>query len=303
MGEPAEVKGEVIKPGEPRDGGQGGAMVAFTPQVTDYALAPVEQQKVVLEEYDQRRKHFIKWLMDHLVEGVHYGVPPGCEPKGTLPSKKQWRAKPTLYKAGAMLLGELLQLRPRWAPDRETWEMLGAPKGTACYLCELTAPSGQVVGRGRGVMQEGEKKIARIANSRVKLAQKRAHVDAIISCVPGLSDLFTQDLDDGAEELIADNIAKERARAARERAKARGERGRPASQDPATEPQRERLWELASEPGLTEVQVRKLTDAAKDPHLTSGKAGVLRTKAEAAIAEAEANPPEPPPAEREPGED
>jgi len=48
--------------------------------VGDMGLLPVEQQKVYLQEYDNRRDFFLEWLLSHLKEGTHYGFPPGCTP-------------------------------------------------------------------------------------------------------------------------------------------------------------------------------------------------------------------------------
>ena len=73
-------------------------------------LLPVEQQNIMLAEYDDRRNNFLQWLFSHLQEGVHYGFPPGC--RGGEDSKA-WKKKPSLYKSGAILIADILKLKAR----------------------------------------------------------------------------------------------------------------------------------------------------------------------------------------------
>jgi len=165
------------------------------------ALLPVEEQRAVLAEYGKRHQCFIDWLLSQLVEGIHYGVPPGCEPRGT-PDPRQWQAKPSLYKAGALLVANLLKLSPRFEADQAAWTQLGKPEQTFVFKCELwSASAGKVIGEGRGTYAVGEKKMP--ANSAIKLAEKRALSDAIINSIPGMADLFTQDREDVAETAKA----------------------------------------------------------------------------------------------------
>jgi len=154
-------------------------------------LLPVEQQKAILTEYDNRRNFFLQWLFEHLKEGVHYGFPPGCTPGNTDP--RQWRAKPSLYKSGAILITDLLKIRSDYFSDTETWKMLGEPKGTICRKCTLEI-AGEYMGCGSGAYQVGQRKMD--ANASIKMADKRAHVAAVIHSVPMVGDLFTQDIED-----------------------------------------------------------------------------------------------------------
>jgi len=157
------------------------------------SLLPVERQQEVLAEYDKRRQSFRDWLLAHMIEGVHYGYPPGCKPRHT--DKKQWQSKPTLYKAGALLLIDLLRIRPRFEADMTAWQQLGSPDKTFVMRCELVHPqTGEILGEGRGVFAVGEKQMG--SNSAVKMAEKRALVDAVINTVAVCADLFTQGLDD-----------------------------------------------------------------------------------------------------------
>jgi hypothetical protein len=178
------------------------------------SLLPVPQMQAVLAEYDERRRSFRAWLLSQLEEGVHYGVVPGTEAKrdregnyidfrGNIIRPEQWRSgRPSLYKAGADFLCDLLMLDPSFEPDAEAWRMLGSREGTVVMRCRLLCrgvspffpgrQKGEVAGEGRGVGEAGEKK--RNANAAVKIAQKSAKVDAVIHAL-GLSDLFTQDIE------------------------------------------------------------------------------------------------------------
>lgn len=189
------------KPPEP----QGGALS----DLRQFAMAlPVERIQQGLEMYSERRKAFREWLRDQLVEGVHYGYPPGCEPKyddkgnqltwmngGFKPlPKEQWAFKPSFYKAGADFVCDLMGLRDEYKADMDGWAQLGSPKETFVYACHLYSKStGELVGEGRGVRAVGQKKGD--ANNAIKMAKKSAKVDAVLNAY-GLADLFTQDIED-----------------------------------------------------------------------------------------------------------
>jgi hypothetical protein len=66
--------------------------------------------------------------------------------------------------------------------------------GAFALVCELIDRQGQVVGQGRGVAELRETSMTS-ANMAVKLAEKRAYVDAVLRAA-GLSQYFTQDLED-----------------------------------------------------------------------------------------------------------
>ncbi len=167
-----------------------------------------EKMTIGLAEYADRRKTFREWLLSQLIAGVHYGIPPGCEPKfddqGNLliwmkggnraVGKDQWRHKPSLYQAGADFVIDLMNLRAEFAADLGAWEMLGKPDGKMVYKCQLfSRASGELVGEGIGARTIGDK--GGDLNNGVKMACKCAKVAAVINSY-GLSDLFTQDIED-----------------------------------------------------------------------------------------------------------
>src|SRR4029453_13910841 len=101
--------------------------------------------------------------------------------------------KATLCKPGSEKMCGLLQLRPRFKRDIESWEMLGAEPGLVTLVCELQTANGTVVAEGRGARSR-EQDFGDV-NKTLKMAQKSAQTDAVLRCA-GLSEIFTQDLED-----------------------------------------------------------------------------------------------------------
>jgi len=190
------------------------AMASAAPQHGILHL-PIEEMQQKLDEYAQRRLTFRKWLLAQMRSGVHYGTPPGCEVKlndkgeiitwdGKVVRRDQWRAKPSLYKAGAELLIDLLQMRDEYEVKYQQVQDIQSRKEgiktVEAWLvkCVLrNRASGDILGEGNGVFAIGEKGMG--ANSAIKIAQKRAKVDAVINAL-GLSDLFTQDIEEGEKQ-------------------------------------------------------------------------------------------------------
>jgi hypothetical protein len=172
---------------------------------------PVEQQQLIQADYKARRDNFRKWLMSQLVEGVHYGIVPGCEPKtkmidgvehfGVWNKKKengkggfdwfppsQWTPKPSLYAAGADFICDLMGVRDEYESDVVAWQQMGSKSGTAVQKCRLMSRATcEIVGESLGAYSHQYD-----ANNAVKMACKCAKVGAVINAY-GLRDLFTQD--------------------------------------------------------------------------------------------------------------
>lgn len=169
---------------------------------------PVEQQQVMLGHYWERRQAFRDWLHSKLVEGVHFGFPPGCEPKskvapngvtlyGNWNKKKndydwfpetQWKPKPPLYGAGADLVCDIMGVRDEYETDLAGWQQMGGKAGTAVVKCKLVSrATGEVIGESLGAYHN-----AYDANNALKMAGKCAKVGAVINAYD-LRDLFTQE--------------------------------------------------------------------------------------------------------------
>ena len=168
---------------------QSGALADLRSQAM---LASVDNIRAGLAEYGERRKAFRDWLRSQLVEGVHFGYPPGIRQSDADPIK--WTAKPSLYKAGADYVVDLMGVRCEFRADIEAWKQLGEPKETFVIACYLIGKSGETIGEGRGVRRVGDKKMD--ANASIKMAEKSAKVDAVLNAY-ALADLFTQDVEDG----------------------------------------------------------------------------------------------------------
>jgi len=82
--------------------------------------------------------------------------------------------------------------------------MMGEKPGLICYIATIhnadskffpNAAFNEVLGEGRGAFLVGEKGMKE--NSTIKMAEKRAKIDAVLNTL-GLADLFTQDIEDDA---------------------------------------------------------------------------------------------------------
>jgi len=144
-------------------------------------------------------------LVHKVLEGVmkkntHYGTVPGCG------------SKMVLLKPGADVLAMMFRLVPQFAVSRTD-----LPDGHREYdvTCSMYGPDGGLLGQGVGSASTMEKKyryrkdakgnkvenedIADCYNTVLKIAKKRAHIDATLT-VTGAADLFTQDLIDEEDE-------------------------------------------------------------------------------------------------------
>lgn len=138
----------------------------------------------VMEEEAEKRKLITLYISKHLKSGADYGTIKfgGKE------------SKPSLFKPGSEKFLSLFKLTARFEKDTDTWDMAGSEKGVFAYKCLLMSQSGAVVGEGRGVSKLTEKAGWTI-NNAVKIAEKRAQIDAVLR-TGALSDFFTQDLED-----------------------------------------------------------------------------------------------------------
>lgn len=212
------------------------------------ALMTLPPDRMLVEgaRYIESRRTFRDWLRAQLVQGVHFGYPPGIEPKFNengdmiqsvknkqsgqwekkVVPKESWAAKPSLYKAGADFICDLLVVRDEYEADMAGWEQLGKKAGLFVYACRLfSRANGELIGEGRGVRAVGQK--GGDENNAIKMAKKSAKVDAVLNAF-GLSDLFTQDRepgDHGAAEPHDNPPAKQ----GTPKPRPRGERNQPAA--------------------------------------------------------------------------
>lgn len=199
-------------------------VVQFQPAVENYGsrsltAADVRAQVNLMQDV----------MMEVMRDGVHYGKIPGTNAK-------------SLWKAGA----EKLMATFRLAGDPEVEDL--SRDGEIHYRVKvrLSTHGGQFVGSGIGecssteekyawraavsakeweatpenrrrikYKKDGEAKQVRtnpadVANTILKMAKKRAQVDAVITCTAA-SDIFTQDIEDLPEEVVAEIVGQQRA--------------------------------------------------------------------------------------------
>jgi hypothetical protein len=185
------------------------------PEGATLALVPTDAATLVLHDpaalaqrlatYGESRKLLLDWILSKLVAGIDYtlihrkvgprGQKTECPNVGNMVDRTcaACGGKSTLCKPGSEKICGLLQLRPTFRRDAETWEMLGSEPGVVALVCELVTASGVVVAEGRGArhrdMDYGD------VNKTVKMTQKSGQTDAVLRLV-GLSEIFTQDLED-----------------------------------------------------------------------------------------------------------
>jgi len=142
---------------------------------------------ITLTEAIERVQELQRFVREQMVEGVDYGRIPNTP-------------KPTLFKAGAEKLAMIygLAIHAEVQSSVEQWE-----EGFVAYTVKTTLVdrrSGLVVAEGLGHCNSRERRYARqqaadIANTVLKMAKKRALVDAVLSATRS-SGIFTQDTED-----------------------------------------------------------------------------------------------------------
>lgn len=142
---------------------------------------------IPLNEANARIKLFQQYVREYMQEGEDYGIIPGT-------------TKPTLLKPGAEKLNAIFGYAPtvEVTNRHEDWD-----KGFVAYEVKVTLinkRTGHAEAEGIGSCNSRERKYARqdaagIANTVLKMAKKRALVDATLSATRA-SGLFEQDAED-----------------------------------------------------------------------------------------------------------
>lgn len=194
------------------------AVVQFQPAVDSYGSRSLTAADV------RAQVNLMQDVMHEVMQkDTHYGVIPGTK-------------QPSLYKAGA----EKLMATFRLAAKPEVQDLSANGEVAYRVICNLLSASGNFVGAGIGECSSAEDKYswraavcdeewddtpenrrrikyakwngkverkkqvrtnpADVANTILKMAKKRAQVDAVIT-VTAASDIFTQDIEDLPEEI------------------------------------------------------------------------------------------------------
>lgn len=166
---------------------------------TAVAVVPSQSVTLSLKQIADRVNIVHQVLEKVLKKGTHYGTVPGCGDKMVL------------LKPGADVLAMTFRLAPQFAIERRD---IGDGHVEYSVTCTMYGPDGAQLGQGVGSASTMEKKyryrkdskgnkienedIADVYNTVLKIAKKRAHIDATLT-VTGSADLFTQDLIDDDE--------------------------------------------------------------------------------------------------------
>ena len=161
---------------------------ATEPQAEDSGLLDVFPDFAVNPEEVTRRTEMLKsYVREHMKEGEDYGIVPGGN-------------KPTLFKPGAEKLNAVYGLSPlvEVANRVEDWDA-----GFVAYEVKvilLNKRTDKVEAEGIGSCNSRERRYknqdaANISNTVLKMAKKRALIDATLSATRA-SGMFTQDLED-----------------------------------------------------------------------------------------------------------
>jgi len=146
---------------------------AESKKVTAGKSASLKKLEARVQEVSDHKSAIDTFIDTVLREGSDYGTIE-IDRKNKEGKHYKIETKPTLFKAGAEKFANLDEVRPTWFRDDETWEMLG--KGAA--KTNLTNGGSDFD-----------------INKQVKIAKKRAFVDAILTTY-SLSERFVQDLED-----------------------------------------------------------------------------------------------------------
>lgn len=164
--------------------------------VAGLALSTKDLKKA-LDAQTEQRQLIADFVKKHLVKGVDFiqiHVVKNCRDednrRGSCKQKSHF-SKDILAKPGQEKIFSLFQLTSELVKDEETIEMLQGERGLVAYKC-LVKRGDQIVAEGRGACRVGDNR--RDVNATIKIAEKRARMDACLSL--GFSEYFAQDLDD-----------------------------------------------------------------------------------------------------------
>lgn len=170
--------------------------------VTPRTVGPLDLSPVEFRQGIQRRAENRKYLMQHihenLVDGIDYGA---VLVRGRM-------SKPSLRKPGAEKICNMCGLIPTFPSLREYEQIAIEGKRIELVLmrCELRNSEGNVVGEGGGARTLAQDYDD--PNKGLKMCLKSAQIDATIRTL-GLSEMFTQDLEDMPEERRNDTESQE----------------------------------------------------------------------------------------------
>ena len=175
---------------------------------------PAEQFSAALERRKQNRAALLNWVRSVLVEGTDYGrIHIVSKSKCQLANQGRvndctdpahW-SKPSLFKPGAEKICGMLGVAPKFPtlPEYESACLQGRDIKQVIIRCEIEDAQGRIVAHGigaRSLLQDSGD-----LNKTLKMAEKSSQIDATLR-MAGLSEVFTQDLEDRSNEPTAASV-------------------------------------------------------------------------------------------------
>lgn len=177
------------------------------------AANPLDLPAATFQEgLDRRRANraaLMAWVRDALVDGSDFGKihvvhKSKCQAGKNCKNPAHF-SKPSLFKPGAEKICGMLGVTVRYPTlqDYEKAALTGANLSQIIIRCEIVDSSGRVVADGvgaRSIAQDNGD-----INKSLKMAEKSAHIDATLR-MAGLSEVFTQDIEDMMQRREAESI-------------------------------------------------------------------------------------------------
>ena len=155
-----------------------------------YDLEPADFKAGINRRF-ANRKSFITKINKQLVAGKDFGL---IDVKG--------RMCPTLFKPGAEKIAGLLGVRSRWPTIDEQIDRVQSGAKCVILKCQLLDRDDRIVSEGVGARQLSQDQAD--INKSFKMAKKSSLIDAVLNC-GGLSELYSQDLEDLPPEALQDD--------------------------------------------------------------------------------------------------
>ena len=182
-------------------------------ELTVISANPLDLPAALFQEGLTRRRTnraaLMAWVRDALIDGVDFGkihvVSKSKCPNGNACNHPSHFSKPSLFKPGAEKICGMLGVMVRYPTlqDYEKAALTGANLSQIIIRCEIVDASGRVVADGVGarILSQDYGDI----NKSLKMAEKSAHIDATLR-MAGLSEVFTQDIEDMQQRREAQSI-------------------------------------------------------------------------------------------------
>ena len=157
-----------------------------------YDLEPVDFKAGIKRRF-ANRKHFLTQIKKQLVAGLDFGE-----------IIVQGKPKRSLFKPGAEKVAGLLGVRSRWPTLDEQIDRVQAGAKCVILKCQLLDVEDRIVSEGVGarlLSQDGDD-----INKSFKMAKKSSLIDSVLNC-GGLSELYTQDVEDMPPEALQDEAS------------------------------------------------------------------------------------------------